>query len=111
MSKDVEISKLAELQKSLASRMYAAAHALSDAEQRLAHVLTLRAAGEPINGAEISVARMALSRALRNAEDLQRIQSVLPAMLEQARDARPAETSHAAEQAWTGERVALQAGD
>ena len=104
MSKPTEASKLAALEKSLPSQIREAAHEVSIAEQHLAQVLTLRAAGEPIKGADISIARMALSRALRDAEDLGRIESALPAMLELERDTAPAESGHAAQQTWTGAR-------
>ena len=107
----IEESKLVALEQSLPSQMQAAARAVSEAEQGLARVLTLRAAGEAVKGVEISVARMALARALRDAEDLRMIQSVLPAMLEQVCDAKPVESIHAARQAWTGEKAALLAGD
>ena len=111
MSKAVEESRLASLEKSLPSQVRAAAHEVSIAEQQLAQFLTLRAAGEPVKRAEISVARMALARTLRNAEDLRRIQGALPAMRELARDTARAESGHAALQTWPGEKVALLAGD
>ena len=111
MSKPTEASKLAALEKSLPSQICEAAHEVSIAEQHLAQVLTLRAAGEPIKGADISIARMALGRALRDAEDLGRIQGILPAMLELECDTARAENGHAAQQTWTGASVVLLAGD
>ena len=111
MIKPTEASKLETLEKSLPNRIRMAAHEVSIAEQHLAQLLTLRAAGETVKGAEIAVARMALARTLRNVEDLGRVQSVLPAMLEQAHDTKPAASTRAARPARTGERVVLLAGD
>jgi len=85
MNETVEVTKLLELQESLPSRVQAAAQAVRDAELRLAQVLTKRAAGKSTGSSEVGGARMALSKALRDADDLQRVQSVLPAMLESAR--------------------------
>ena len=106
-----EALKLAALEKSLPGRILAAAHEVTVAEQQLAQLLTLRAAGERIKRAEIAVARMALARTLRNAEDLQRIQEILPAMQEQARDTARAENSRAVPQSWTGATAVPHAGD
>ena len=111
MTKPTEASNLAVLENSLPNRIRAAAHEVSIAEQHLGQVLALRAAGETIKGADISVARMALARALRNAEDLRRIQDVLPAMRKSTDDTARAESAHAAQQTWPGARVALLAGD
>ena len=104
MSHVVNVSKLAELLQSLPSQIGAAACAVADAEQRLARILTLRAAGQPVKASDVSVARMALCRALRDAEDLRRIESALPAMLEPVRDATRPERMRAAQQAWSGVR-------
>lgn len=79
--KAVELSQLAALQQSLPDRMRLAARAVAEAELRLAEILTLRAAGQTLRRSEIAVARMALDRALRDAEDLQRIQSALPDLI------------------------------
>jgi hypothetical protein len=79
--KSIEISQLATLQHSLPGKMRQAAIAVAEAEQRLAEVLTLRAAGEKPKRSELAVARMTLDRAMRDAEDLERIQAALPAML------------------------------
>jgi hypothetical protein len=76
--------KLAELSRSLPEQIHAAAQAISIAERDLADVLTLRATGHAVKGSKISAARMALARALRHAEDLQRIRGALPAALRQA---------------------------
>ena len=62
--------------------MRLAARAVAQAEQRLAEALTLRAAGQAQKRSEVAVARMTLDRAVRDAEDLQRIQAALPALLE-----------------------------
>ena len=78
-----QAEKLAELSRSLPEQIHAAAQAISIAERDLADVLTLRAIGQAVKGSRISAARMALARALRHAEDLQRIRSVLPAALQQ----------------------------
>ena len=104
MSKIAELVKFVELQKSLPGRMHAAARAVEDAERHLAQLLTLRAAGHSVKGNEIAVARMAQSRALRDAEDLRRIQSALPAMLPLGGDASLAEGERAANQTWPGAR-------
>ncbi|MEK6245366.1 MAG: hypothetical protein AABM33_12810 [Pseudomonadota bacterium] len=87
MNKAPEASKLAlaALIKALPGQIHAAALAVSVAERRLAHVLTLRATGQTMKASELAVARMALARTNRDAEDLRRIQSVLPASLEQPR--------------------------
>lgn len=85
MTNTPEASKIAALAKALPGQIHAAAHAVSVAERRLAHVLTLRATGHTMKASELAVARRALARTQRDAEDLQRIQSVLPALLEQAR--------------------------
>src|SRR6185436_430468 len=82
MNETVEVTKLLELQESLPGRVQAAAQVVRDAELRLAQVLTKRAAGKSTGSSEVGGARMALSKALRDADDLQRVQSVLPAMLE-----------------------------
>ena len=81
------LSRLAALEKALPGRIRAAVHAVSIAGQHLARVLALRAAGQSVKATEISIARMALSRARRDAEDLQRMREILPAMFEQALDA------------------------
>ena len=111
MSKPTETSKLAALEKSLPDRIRAAAREVSIAEQHLAQILTTRAAGEPVRGAGVAVARMALARAQRNAEDLQRIRNALPAMLEQARDTARLEGERAANQTWPGAKVSLLSRD
>ena len=111
MSKPTEASKFAALEKSLPNRIRAAAQEVADAERHLAQVLTKRAAGEPVRGAQVAVARMALARALRDAEDLRRIQGALPAMLGQARDTTPEEGERATNQTWPGAKVALLARD
>jgi hypothetical protein len=80
--KNAEISRLAALQHSLPERMRVAARTVAQAERHLAEVLTLRAAGQEFTRSEIAGARMALDRAVRDAEDLQRIQAALPEMLE-----------------------------
>lgn len=90
MSNTPEALKLAALLKALPGQIHAAAHAVSIAERRLAHVLTLRATGQPMKASELAVARMALARRHRDAEDLQRIQNVLPALLEPARESTQA---------------------
>lgn len=77
-----KISGPGELARALPALILAAAKAVPIAEQRLGYILALRAAGQPLKGSDISSARMALARALRDAEDLQRIQSVLPLILE-----------------------------
>lgn len=109
MDETLEVSKLLELQKSLPERAHAAAQAVRHAEQRLALVLIRRAAGQAIKGFEVAVARMALSKALRDAEDLQRIQSTLPAMLELARGAPQGRSDASVLQIRTGAREAQSA--
>ena len=111
MSTVIEESKLAALENALPDLIRAAAQEVSLAEQCLAQALALRAAGERIKRAEISVARMALTRALRDADDLRRIQSVLPEMRELARAAARADSGRAVQQTWTGAKVVLHAGD
>lgn len=85
MTNTPEASKLAALAKALPGQIHAAAHAVSIAERHLARVLTLRATGQAMKASGLAVARMALARTQRDAEDLQRIQSLLPTLLEQAR--------------------------
>jgi hypothetical protein len=77
----VELSQLTVLQESLPDRTRAATRAVAHAELRLAEILTLRAAGQSFRRSEIAGARMALDRALRDAEDLQRIEAVLPELI------------------------------
>jgi hypothetical protein len=81
-----EASQLAALAKALPGRIQAAALAVSIAERRLAHILTMRATGQVLKASMLAVARMAVARTLRDAEDLQRIQSALPALLGPARE-------------------------
>ena len=84
MSNIVDATKLAVLGMALPARIHAAAQAILVAEQRLAYILILRAAGQLLKPSEISVARMALARAQRDHEDLQTIQRVLPNLLDHA---------------------------
>jgi len=84
---DSDNSRLAALAKILPGQMRAAAQTILLAEQHLARVLTLRATGQQVRGPEISTARMALARAQRHAEDLQRIYDALPESLKQVRAA------------------------
>ena len=80
-------SGLAALATTLPGQMRAAAQTILLAERHLARVLTLRATGQQVRGPEISTARMALARAQRHAEDLQRIYDALPESLKQVRAA------------------------
>jgi len=73
---------LEELSKALPGQIHAAARAVSLAERSLADILILRATGQLVQGSRISAARMALARSQRDADDLQRIHNVLPAMLD-----------------------------
>jgi hypothetical protein len=82
MDKAVEHLQLVALQQTLPEKMRVAARAVAQAERQLAKVLTLRAAGREFRRSEIAGARMALDRAIRDAEDLQRIQAALAEMLE-----------------------------
>jgi hypothetical protein len=79
-------ANLVELSRALPEQIHAAAQAISLAEQRLAEVLTLRATGQAVKRSQIATARIALDKARRDAEDLQRIQSVVRAALERTRE-------------------------
>ena len=81
MNRLADPTRLAALQQALPARVQAAARAVLDAESRLAQVLAWRAAGQTVNRSDVAVARMALQRAQRDAEDLHRIQGVLPELL------------------------------
>ena len=82
MKETLDVAKLRKLQKDLPARVLAAVQALRLAELSLAQLLTKRAAGQATRGFEVAGARMALSKASRDVEDLQRIEGALPAMLE-----------------------------
>ena len=72
------ISRLEELAPALPARILAAAQAVPIAEQHLAYILALRATGQVIKGSGLATARMALARTLRDVEDLQLVQDILP---------------------------------
>ena len=80
-SKAAEATKLAELHQRLPQLFQSAEQIVSAAQQRLAQLLALRAAGVPVRRSEVGTARMAHSRALRDLDDLRKVQAELPAML------------------------------
>lgn len=91
MSNAIDASKLEAIAAALPGRIQAAVQALTAAEQELARVLLLRAAGQTVKVSELGVARMALARTQRDLEDLQRIQGALPALLAPTPASRQAE--------------------
>jgi hypothetical protein len=81
-SKAAESSKLADLQQRLPQLFRSAEQIVSETQQRLAQLLALRAAGVPVRRSEVGTARMAHSRALRDLEDLRKVEAELPALLQ-----------------------------
>jgi hypothetical protein len=81
MNRLVDPTRLTTLHRSLPARVEAAARAVLEAQSRLGQILAWRAAGLTIKRSDLAVARMALMRAERDAEDLQRISAVLPGMM------------------------------
>ena len=89
----IDVAKLGAFAVALPGRIHAAAQAVEAAERQLARVLVLRATGHTLKNSALAVARMALARAQRDLEDLQRIQGALPALLAPAREPRAAESA------------------
>ena len=81
MTRAAEIARLQELQQSLPRRFQEATQAVSDTEQDLARLLAMRTAGLDVRGSQVATARMAHARALRDLDDLRKMQAVLPDLL------------------------------
>lgn len=86
-------SQLTALLNALPARIRAAAYAVSVAEQSLANLLTRQDAGWPVKAAEIAGARKALALARQDQEDVRLIETVLPGLTEEAREAARTENA------------------